>query len=228
MELSTTGRKASYLLKLVVIVSALIGVLLSAMAGRTAFMGGRRVFMFFTIQSNIAIALICLAGLIMMHRRTKIPAVWYTIKFVGTVSITLTGIVYCVVLAPTLGRFAWALQNVLTHVVVPAAAIIDFFVTGVASEIPVRNVFWVIVPPLLYAVYAGIGYIAGWEFMEGIHYPYFFLNWGSPAGAFGFTDGLPYMGCAWWILLLLLFLIGVGRLYLALIGIIKRLVGRQS
>lgn len=88
--------------------------------------------------------------------------------------------------------------------------------------------FWVVVPPLLYAVYAGIGYIAGWEFMEGIHYPYFFLNWGSPAGAFGFTDGLPYMGTAWWILLLLLFLIGVGRLYLALLGIIKRLVGRQS
>ena len=60
----------------------------------------------------------------------------------------------------------------------------------------------------------GISYLAGWEFLEGIHYPYFFLNWSSPAGAFGFTNELPFMGCVWWILVLLLFLIGVGKLYL--------------
>ena len=51
---------------------------------------------------------------------------------------------------------------------------------------------------------------------------YFFLNWGSPAGAFGFTKGLPFMGCVWWILALLLFLIAVGFVYLLLLGRIKR------
>lgn len=54
---------------------------------------------------------------------------------------------------------------------------------------------WVIVPPMLYSIYAGIGYARNWQFAEGYNYPYFFLNWGSPAGAFGLTDELPYMGC---------------------------------
>ena len=79
-----------------------------------------------------------------------------------------------------------------------------------------KNVVWVIVPPLLYALYAGIAYVRGWEFARGQNYPYFFLNWGSPAGAFGFADQLPYMGCVWWILALFLFLMSVGWCYLAL------------
>ena len=100
-------------------------------------------------------------------------------------------------MAPTLGNAAWNLQNILTHVVVPVAAIIDFFVVGVSSNIKKSNTFWVIVPPILYAVYAGIGYVENWQFAEGYNYPYFFLNWGSSAGAFGFTDELPFMDCAW-------------------------------
>jgi hypothetical protein len=87
----------------------------------------------------------------------------------------------------------------------------------------------VTLPPLAYAVYAGIGYIAGWQFLEGINYPYFFLNWGSPAGAFGFTNELPFMGSAWWILAILLFLLAVGTLYLRLLDALrKRLFGKPS
>jgi hypothetical protein len=74
----------------------------------------------------------------------------------------------------------------------------------------------VVIPPVLYAIYAGIGYVNGWQFAEGINYPYFFLNWGSEAGAFGFTNALPFMGSAWWILVLLIFLIAVGYGYLAI------------
>ena len=113
----------------------------------------------------------------------------------------------------------------LTHVVVPAAAILDFFVMGEGGRIPRRSVLLVTLPPLAYAVYAGIGYLAKWEFSDGVYYPYFFLNWGSPAGAFGFTDSLPYMGCVWWILLIFLFLIGIGWLYLALLD---RINGRKQ
>jgi hypothetical protein len=130
--------------------------------------------------------------------------------------------VFCFVLAPTLGKYAWGLANVLTHVVVPIAAIIDFFVTGRYGTIAKKDVWYVTLPPLVYALYAGIGYIAGWEFLEGINYPYFFLNWGSPAGAFGFTSGLPFMGVVWWILALLLFLVLVGYLYLLILDRLKR------
>ncbi|MCR5478157.1 MAG: Pr6Pr family membrane protein [Lachnospiraceae bacterium] len=215
-ELTPTQKKISLVLKLVVILSAVLGTFLSAYAGRRAFMGGRTVFMYFTIQSNIAIALICAVGCFLMLRGAKVSQALHVIKFVGTVAITLTGVVFVVLLAPTLGPLAWNVQNTLTHVVVPVAAVADFFVTSSGAGIPKKHVFYVTVPPLLYALYARIGYVLGWEFAEGIHYPYFFLNWGSPAGAFGFTKELPFMGCVWWILVLLLFLVAVGLGYLAL------------
>ncbi len=222
MKPSAKAKALSLVLKLTVIVSAVFGVCLSAAAGRVVFMGGKRVFMFFTIQSNIATALICAAGLVLLLRRKPIASFWYVLKFVGTVSITLTGAVFVFVLAPTMTMHAWNIQNVLTHVVVPAAAVVDFFVTGVYGSVRGRHVPLVVLPPLAYAVYAGIGYIAGWEFLEGINYPYFFLNWGSPAGAFGFTDGLPFMGTVWWILAILLFLLLVGYGYLGILALLKK------
>ena len=220
--LSVNSKVVSYILKAVVIISAAVGTLMSLGAGRRAFMGGSRVFMYYTIQSNIAIAVICLIGAGLMLRRQPVPNWWYTVKFVGTVAITLTGVVYCTMLAPLLGDFAWRLNNVLTHVVVPLAAIIDFFVTGVDGAIPRRSVFLVTIPPAAYAVYAGIGYIDGWEFSDGANYPYFFLNWGSPAGAFGFTGELPYMGCAWWIALILVLLLAMGYGCLLLLDLMKK------
>ena len=78
------------------------------------------------------------------------------------------------------------------------------------------------IPPLLYAIYAAIGFVNGWEFSKGKNYPYFFLNWGSPAGAFGFSDELPFMGCAWWIIAILIFLLGIGYLYLRILDRLKK------
>ncbi len=211
-------------LKIIVFLSAVIGTFLSAYAGRNSFMGGRHVFMYFTIQSNIAMAIVAAVGLVLMLGKKEVPGVWYIVKFIATVSITLTGIVFCFVLAPTMGKYAWNIQNILTHVVVPLLSVVDFFVTAVNSEIKKPFALTVIIPPIIYAVYAGIGYVQNWQFAEGINYPYFFLNWGSPAGAFGFTNELPFMGCAWWILALLIFLIVVGFLYLLIVDGLKKMV----
>ncbi len=228
MIIPSKSRTVSLVLKIIVIISASLGVSLSALAPVSPLLGGSRVFMFFTIQSNIAIALISLIGAALLLRGGRIGAGWQIIKYVGTVSITLTGAVFTFVLAPTLGDLAWNVQNVLTHVVVPAAAIVDFFVTGVYGKIKKRNVFYVLLPPLAYAVYAAIGYVAGWEFAEGQNYPYFFLNWGSPAGAFGFTNELPYMGCAWWIIALMILLLTAGLVYLLIIDGAKKIRNKKK
>lgn len=221
-SLTTVKKTISIVLKIIVILSAVIGTFLSYMAGRDSFMGGNVVFMYFTIQSNIAIALISAIGAYLLCTNKRISKPWYIIKFVGTVSITLTGVVFGLVLAPTLGAQAWNIQNTLTHLVVPVVAVIDFFVTSSVLNIKKRNVLYVIIPPILYAIYAGVGYVRGWEFAKGINYPYFFLNWGSKAGAFGFTDELPFMGSAWWILLLLVFLLIVGYCYLTIADLFRR------
>lgn len=217
---SSTQKRLSYILKLVVAISAITGTFLSAYAGRNSFMGGSRVFMYFTIQSNIAVAITSIVGMCFLTKNRS-GDIWNIVNFVATVAITLTGVVFCFVLAPTMGVKAWNPQNILTHVVVPVAAIIDFHVVGISSNIKKRNVFWVVIPPIMYAIYAGIGYALNWQFANGVNYPYFFLNWGSKAGAFGFTNELPYMGCVWWILALFVFLILIGFLYLKIIDILK-------
>ncbi|MBR3436223.1 MAG: hypothetical protein IKG97_00560 [Lachnospiraceae bacterium] len=53
---------------------------------------------------------------------------------------------------------------------------------------------------------------------------FMFLNWGGPAGAFGFLPEFPYMGCVWWILLLMVFLFVVAWVYL----IIADLMGKNK
>lgn len=221
MKMSVKRKTASYILKGIVVLAAVSGIWLSAAGGRNSFMGGSRVFMYFTIQSNLAIALICAAGGILMLRSGRIKDWRFVVKFVGTVSITLTGAVFCFVLAPTFGPKAWSLQNILTHVIVPVAAVADFFVTGIYGNIRMRDIVFVTLPPLAYVIYAGIGHACGWEFSKGANYPYFFLNWGSPAGAFGFTGELPYMGCVWWIGLLLIGLLLVGAAYLLILKLWK-------
>lgn len=220
MELSLKQRIISSILKLIVIIAALIGIILSARSGIDAFMGASIVFMYFTIQSNIAILLVSLIGLYFIYKN-KYNYIWSVIKFVFVVSITLTGIVFCFVLAPTMGGNAFSLENVLTHVVVPLSAIIDFFVVGINFNIKKKNILFVTIPPLLYSIYAGIGYALDFKFTSTQNYPYFFLNWGSKAGAIGFSSELPFMGVIWWILLLLLFLIFVGFIYLKIIDLFK-------
>ena len=214
-HISKTRKIISLVLKLTVIVSAAAGTFRSAYAGRGTFMGGSRVFMFFTIQSNVLMALISVAGIFFLFRRKAVNNLWRIIKLVGTVSITLTGVVFAVLLAPILGNAAWNLQNTLTHVVVPVAAVADYFVLLAGAGLKKRTVFFVLIPPFLYVVYAAAGYVQGWEFIKGQTYPYFFLNWGGPLGAFGFSNAFPFMGCVWWIVVLMLFLLLVGWCYLA-------------
>lgn len=220
-ELSKGQKIISIILKIIVVVSSVAGTIMSAMASTESFMGGETVFMYFTIQSNILIALVCLIGCIMILMNRPCSKVWYVIKLVATVSITLTGMVFCFVLAPGMAN-AWTLSSILLHALVPLLSVIDFFVICNVMKVKKINALWVTVPPLLYAIYSGIGYVRNWEFFEGHNYPYFFLNWGSEAGAIGFSDSAPFMGPVWWILILLVFLIIVGFVYLLIADLIRK------
>ena len=216
----------SFFMKAIVVIAAVVGIVLSAIQSADYFMGGHTVFMYFTIQSNIFIALVCIVGFILLILN-KTSNLWNIIKFVATISITLTGLVFCFVLAPTMWDYAWSAPNVLTHVIVPISAIADLFLISELTKYNKIDVCYVIVPPILYACYAAVGYCLNWQFAPNTNYPYFFLNWGSKAGAFGFSSELPFMGCVWWILLLLGLLIGLGLLYLKIINAIKTKVSKN-
>lgn len=104
-----------------------------------------------------------------------------------------------------MGKNRLGLSLLLKDIVI-IAAIVGTAISALASE----NAFM-----------GGIGYLQGWEFAPGYNYPYFFLNWGSPAGAFGFSKELPFMGVAWWILAIMIFLLIIGYLYLKILDGVK-------
>ncbi|MCQ2770866.1 MAG: Pr6Pr family membrane protein [Clostridia bacterium] len=222
MEISKSKKISSIVLKAIVLLAAIFGTILSAIAGRNSFMGGTFVFMYFTIQSNILIAIVAALGLYFLLKN-KCNKTWIVFKFVSTISITLTFAVFWIVLAPAMAAAAWTLPNVLTHLISPLAAIIDLFVVGDNNMLKPIHILFSPIPPILYAIYAGIGFALNWEFAPGINYPYFFLNWGSPLGAFGFGKELPFMGCAWWILILLVFLLITSYVFILLIRLFRRI-----
>lgn len=205
----------SIVLKSIVVLSAIVGVALS-------FRAGGNPILYFTIQSNIWIAAVCLVGLVLMVAKVEIKPWMYLIKLIFTVSITLTGVVFCVMLAPLLGKDAYALNNTLTHVVVPAVAVADFFVSAYPAKFKKWHCLLVTVPPFYYLGFAGIGYALNWDFGNGVNYPYFFLNWGNPAGVVGFSKEFPYIGVLYYILILLVFVVGVGALYMWIASVIRR------
>lgn len=202
----------SLFLKAIIVIAAVWGISICAF-DPNAFMGGKAVWLYFTIQSNIWMVLVALLGAAMMFRRS-FPRWMSVLQLMMTVSITLTGLVYCFMLAPLMGEQAFNLTNMLTHVVVPVVSVVDFFVSSRWLSLRGRDAWYVIIPPLYYLGFAAVGFVQNWQFGPGINYPYFFLNWGSPAGAFGFCDTLPFMGVMYYVLIMLIFLLMVGRLYI--------------
>lgn len=210
----------SIILKIIVIVSSFIGVILNAFSEYGRYIGSLKTFLYFTIQSNLWISIWFLLLLILLIIEKKKQKViikkWmYIVKYIFTVSITLTGMVYCFLLAPTAGEEfdTWSIHNVLTHIVVPLFSIIDLFMDKYSLRIENKNVFLVILPPLYYFMISLICYFNNVEFIEGQNYPYFFLNHSSPAKVFGFSNEPIYMGSFYWIVILLIFILSMGFLY---------------
>lgn len=128
----------------------------------------------------------------------------YILKYIFTVSISLTGLVFCAFLAPNASNYnPWALNSILTHVVVPVASIIDFFVDDYKMKYSNKDILYSLLPPLYYLIFSLICFICNFKFSDGNNYPYFFLNFNS----FIWT---------YWIIILALIVLLFGYIYIKL------------
>ena len=96
----------SLVLKALLATVSLNGVLLSYLQGGS-FSG--RIFLYFTIQSNIWIGITSIIGFIflaidMAYRRVSLRRWFSILEFIFTVSILITGIIFTSVLVPTMER----------------------------------------------------------------------------------------------------------------------------
>lgn len=213
-----TARK-TILLKIFIIAFSLGGVLLSLFsAQKDGYSHWARRLLYFTAQSNLWIGFINLFILFSIfapynERREKRL---YIIRYIFTVSITLTGIVFCGLLAPFASDYGfrtWALPSVFTHAVVPALAVIDFFLDR-QFFIENTHVALCILPPAVYFFLSFVLEFFYVDFGRGVPYPYFFMNFRSPVGVFGFSATPPFiMGTFYWFLLFPSLLYAIAFLY---------------
>jgi len=214
-------KNISLILKILIVIVAPFGIIINTLTPYGQFLGAKTTFLFFTIQSNIWIALtmlfLSIINILEIKTKKQMLKRWmYVIKLIFTVSITLTCIVYCFILVPSAPDDfnCWDIGSVLLHVVVPSLAIIDYFVDVKNFQLKTKDIFFVICPPLYYLFFSIIGYFLNWDFGEGHNYPYFFLNFSSPAGVFGFSNETPYfMGTFYWIMVLLIIVLIMGFIY---------------
>ena len=229
MKDNTIKKYVSLSLEFIVVICSIIGVILSILRNGDPYMGGPSTILYFTIQSNIWIAfilcLIFVCKIIGEIKNKNYLKNWmYIVKYIFTVSISLTGVVYCGLLAPVLPKEynAWNLPSVLTHIIVPVCSIIDVIIDQFKFKINNKQTFLVLIPPLYYLVFAIIGYFAGFEYVNGENYPYFFLNFGCDAGLFGFIKDPIEIGCFYWMMLFLLVVLGLGFLYKFIINKVNK------
>lgn len=195
------------------IIVGVLGIILTAVS--TSFMGGASVFYFFTVQSNIFI--IAMAFLFLGHeiiclinKKETINQVMLQIKFVATVAITITFLVFFTMLAPLMGvDYLLSFKNFSLHAIVPILAIIDFVVFDTDINLSYPKSLIATIAPISYVffVYA-IGVPLKLQYAENLYFPYFFLNYEQ--NGFFFEKGF---GVIPWVIVLLTAICGLSLLF---------------
>jgi hypothetical protein len=225
------GKNISFILKWLIVLSSLGGVILGLyFAKRDGYSHWATRLMYFTGQSNIWIGVWTILLLIFPYIKSlstdKAKRILYIIRYIFTVSITVTGIVYCTLLAPFAYKEnfdAWTLSNILTHVVAPILSVLDFFLDEYKFKVTKENIIFTAIPPLVYFIFAGTLNIFDVDFGRGDPYPYFFLNLKSPAGIFGFsTTPTIVLGSFYWILLFIVMIYTIAAVFMVINSFIMK------
>ena len=131
---------------------------------------------YFTNLSNIIVAIV----LTMLARNPdRGGGVWHAVRMDSLVMISITGLIYAIVLAPNAQVEGLdIIVNALKHYIVPVVTVALWFIVGPRRQVTFASVFTAIVIPITWAAYT---LIRG-HFIE--KYPYDFVNvvtYGLPA-----------------------------------------------
>lgn len=212
----------SAIIKLIAIISSIYGIIKTYFSPLS--------FTYFTTLSNIFISCILLVFLIkdirnlVTNKKTVFKNHLYVIKFLATISITLTFFVYLTLLAPTIdgGIINSYLSNgagsLCVHFITPVLAVVDFLLFDDDYKSNKYHSIYAIIPPLLYVLFVVIASSLGlrWGTMYA---PYNFLNYGAATGWFGFDLSLLSwetlgIGVFYMITLLSVLFVIIGRLFI--------------
>lgn len=223
----TLKKKISVTLKILIVICALGGVILSLFnAKKDGYSHWYKRLMYFTAQSNLWIGFNSLTILLYQAITNKSDTkrgLLYLCKYLFTVSITITAIVFFFFLAPFADQsyHIWTVSGFLTHLFSPLFSIADFIIDPNRTKLNKNVAFLAVLPPLIYVINSSVLSVLNVDFGRGVNYPYFFMDHFSPAGVFGFSLDAPILGSFYWILILALITFFIGVFY-------KKLKSRQQ
>ena len=125
---------------------------------------------FFTNQSNLAFALLLLAGTALSRRRR--PPWWDDLRGAATFYLVMTGIIYALLVAPLDELLRWDIgwTGIVLHRLAPVAALLDWLLSPQRRTPSARRVLGWLTYPIVYLVATWLrGGVTGW-------YPYAFLD----------------------------------------------------
>ncbi|MDE6583220.1 MAG: Pr6Pr family membrane protein, partial [Clostridia bacterium] len=121
----------------------------------------------------------------------------HNFKFITTVMILVTFLVYCILLGNPFSAEFWRnLGNLSYHVIAPVLFILDYILFEKKKTVSVFAPLLSVIIPLIYVVYVMILGVA----IPDFEYPYFFLN----------VNKLGYGGVAVWVVILVVIFIAIG------------------
>lgn len=208
------------------------GIAIAASAyGMYKTMNSWKFLTYFTNLSNIFIdivlAVFLVQDLFLRKGGKKRKNLYYRIKFLATISITLTFFVYMLILAPNdndgfwMAYFRNGAGSFCVHFATPVLAILDYLLFDYEFESKSRDVLYGVIPPLCYLAYVFLLSAFGMRWGNGMTAPYNFLNYGASVGWFGFDLSTMSaesfgVGVVYMILVLLLLFTGLGWGFLKL------------
>lgn len=184
---------------------------------------GKNTILYFTTQSNIWMMLICFTMAAYDISNTKVPNAVYVIKYIFTVSILVTGIVYNLILAPQyalyFGSFlkAYTVSVSILHVVVPLLGFVSYIFF---DENPLKrksDLLGCTMPMLYFLFITALSMVSTEDFLfDGIdgtpsRFPYFFLDYINH-GWFTLTDNIAELGTFYWLLIGFILVIVISRI----------------
>lgn len=212
----------SITVKTVLLIIGIIGVLLTLSAD--TFMGSIKGFLYYTIQSNVTIlmmaAIFLIADIIRLCTGKEIINKFLLcLKFIFTVAIFVTFLIFFAVLAPSLKiEYLLSYENLSVHMLVPLIAFADFLIFDNTINLSGAKPLWGIAMPVYYLIFSLIGSVSGFDF-NGAIVPYFFLDYTE----LGWFSEKGKMGVLYWIIIFTVLIIGLSYL----IAFLAKLVNRR-
>ena len=197
----------------------------------SGFMNGWIAFLFFTVQSNMTIAAISLVFMIdnilkATGRPGFVNEALRKIKYVFTVAITITFLVFFTMLAPLLGiDYLLSYNNFSLHAIVPILALVDFFVFDMDIHLTKLNCLLGTLMPLYYLGFFLIGIPLGFRYIGDDVAPYFFLNY-EQNGWFEIGNGK--IGVFYWIIIMMLAISGLCLIFYLFVHLRQKFYNRNK